>query len=112
MAHIGSTHTFSVEFTNTSGTATDPTTVTLFVREHIDGTEREWTYNAVPVEGTHYPTGTNALAKDGTGAYHLAYVPRKAERHVAFWKGTGTVSQTSQTTVFVRHSDVEAIDGV
>lgn len=112
MAHVGSTHTFSVEFTNTSGTATDPTVITFFLREHIDGTEREWTYNAVPVEGTHYPTGTNPVVKDGTGAYHLAYVPRKAERHTGFWLGTGTVNQSSQVTALVRHSEVEAIDGV
>jgi hypothetical protein len=50
--------------------------------------------------------------RDSTGNFHLVYVTRKAERHVGFWVGTGTVNQTSQTTVFVRHADVRAIDGL
>jgi hypothetical protein len=110
--HVGGTVTFTVAFTNTSGSATDPTTVSFWLNEVVDASEREWTYNAAPVEGTHYPTGANPIVKDATGNYHVVYVTRKAERHVGFWLGTGTVNQSSQTTVFVRHTDVRAIDGV
>lgn len=112
MAHIGQTLTFSVLFTDDDSIAADPTTVTFQLREGIDGTELEWTYNAIPVAGTHYPTGMNPIEKDSTGNYSLAFVARKSERHTGFWRGTGTVNQSSQTTAFVRHSDIEAVDGV
>lgn len=108
MAQIGQLLTFSVIFTNnTTGVAADPTTVRFLLRESIDGTELEWAYNAAPVEGTHYPTGANPVVKDSTGTYHVAWVSRKAERHTGYWQGTGnSVNQASQTTAFVRHSDV------
>jgi len=112
MAQVGNSITFSVAFTNASGSATDPTVVTFSLREHLDGTERQWTYNAVPVEGTHYPTGANPIVRDSAGAFHVVYVTRKPERHVGFWLGTGTVNQSSQTTEFVRHSDLTSNDGV
>lgn len=111
MAYVGQLVTFSVLFTDASSIAADPTAVTLFLREHIDGTELQWTYNAAPVAGTDYPTGMNAMVKDSTGNYHVAFVARKPERLVGFWQGSGTINQTSQTTVFVRHTDVVAVDG-
>jgi hypothetical protein len=83
-----------------------------FCVEGIDGTELEWLYNAAPVSGTHYPVGANPIVKDSTGTYHVVWVSRKAERHTGFWAGSGTVNQSSQTTAFVRHSEVAAIDGV
>jgi hypothetical protein len=107
---VGGTTTFSVAFTSTTGTATDPTVITFLLREGIDGTEREWTYNAVPIQGTHYPTGTNPIVRDSAGAFHVVYVTRKPERHVGFWRGTGTVNQSSQVTVFVAHSDVVLVE--
>lgn len=106
MAFIGQQLTFSVQFTNSSGIAADPTTTLFFLREGVDGTELQWTYNAAAVEGTHYPTGMNPVVKDSTGNYHVAFVARKPERHTGFWKGTGTVNQTSTTTYFVRHADI------
>jgi hypothetical protein len=112
MAHIGQDLTFSVVFTNSSGIATDPTTIRFLLREGIDGTELEWLYNAAPVSGTHYPVGANPIVRDSTGTYHVVWVSRKAERHTGFWAGSGTVNQSSQTTAFVRHSEVAAIDGV
>ena len=112
MAHIGQDLTFSVVFTNSSDIATDPTTIRFLLREGIDGTELEWLYNAIPVAGTHYPVGANPIVKDSTGTYHVIWVSRKAERHTGFWAGAGTVNQSSQTTAFVRHSEVAAIDGV
>jgi hypothetical protein len=49
---LGSSHPFSVTFENSSGTATDPTaSVRFLLREEVDGTELEWTYNAAPVAG-------------------------------------------------------------
>jgi hypothetical protein len=112
MAYVGQDLTFSVVFTNSSDIATDPTVVNFWLREGIDGTELEWTYNAAPVSGTHYPTGMNPVVKDSTGTYHVVFTARKAERHTGFWQGSGTVNQTNQVTYFVRHSEVAAIDGV
>lgn len=113
MAHIGQDLTYSVVFTNpSSGIATDPTSVRFLLREEVDGTELEWIYNAVPVAGTHYPVGANPIIKDSTGNFHVVWVSRKPERHTGFWAGAGTVNQSSQTTAFVRHSEVRAIDGV
>jgi len=110
MASIGDTLTYSVLFENSSGTATDPTTVQFFLREGVDGTELSWTYNASPVAGTHYPVGANPITKSATGAYALAWVSRKPERHTGFWVGTGTVYQAQQDTQFVRHSGVSATE--
>ncbi len=112
MAFVGQDLTFSVAFTNSSDVATDPTTVRFLLREGIDGTELEWLYNAVPVSGTHYPVGTNPVVRDSTGAYHVVWVSRKAERHTGFWAGAGAVNQSSQVTAFVQHSELAAIDGV
>ena len=112
MAQVGQLVTFSIVFTNTSDVAADPTVVRFLLREGIDGTESEWLYNAAPTEGTHYPTGANPIVKDSTGTYHVAWVARRAERHTGFWKGSGTIFQSSQTTLFVRHSDVAAVDSV
>ena len=50
--------------------------------------------------------------RDSTGTYHVVWVSRKAERHTGFWAGAGTVNQSSQTTAFVRHSEIGAVDGV
>lgn len=111
MAQIGQALTYSIVFTNSSSIAADPTVVQFWLREAVDGTELEWTYNAAPVEGTHYPTGANPIVKDSTGTYHVIWVSRKPERHVGFWSGPGVVNQSSQTTAFVRHSDVAGIDG-
>jgi hypothetical protein len=111
MAQIGQLLTFAVAFTNTSGVATDPTTVRFMLHEGIDGTELEWLYNAAPTEGTHYPVGANPIVRDSAGSYHVAWVSRKPERHVGFWKGAGnSVNQTSQSAAFVRHSDVAIMD--
>ena len=112
MAYVGQDITFAVVFTNASDVEADPTGVRFLLREGVDGVELEWNYNAIPVSGTHYPVGANAMVKDSTGDYHVLWLARKAERHTGFWQGTGTINQTSQTTVFVRHSEVAIIDGV
>lgn len=107
MAHIGQALTFSVAFTNDSDTAADPATVKFYLREEVDGTELEWTYDDSPVEGTHYPEDMNPITTDSTGTYELVFVARKPERHTGFWNGTGnSVEQSSQVTAFVRHAGV------
>jgi len=111
MAYVGQDITFATVFTNSSDVEADPTVVRFLLREGVDGTELEWIYNAAPVAGTHYPVGANAMVKDSAGNYHVLWTARKAERHTGFWVGSGTINQTSQTTVFVRHTDVAAIDG-
>lgn len=110
MAHVGSQITFSVTFTNSAGADADPTVVTFWLREEVDGTELQWTYNAAAVEGTHFPTGMNAIVKDSTGDYSLVFIARKPERHSGVWVGSGTIFQTSTSTVLVRHSPIAAID--
>ncbi len=110
MANIGSALTFSVEFFDSSNAAADPTAVFFWLRENIDGTELEWTYNAAPVSGVDYPVGANPMVKDSAGNYHVVWASRKAERHTGFWQGTGAVVQTSQVTAFVRHSDIAALE--
>jgi hypothetical protein len=111
MAHIGEALVYSALFTNTSGSATDPTTIRFFLREGVDGTELQWTYNGSAVEGTHYPTGMNPITRSAAGTYALRYIARKPERHTGFWHGAGnSVDQTSQVTYFVRHNDIATID--
>lgn len=108
---LGTRYSFSHTFLNSSGTATDPTTaVKFYMREHADGTELEWTYNASPVSGTHYPTGMQPITKSGTGVYALAYDTRKPERVTGLWVGTGTVFDSKQQTLFVRHVESATID--
>lgn len=110
MISIGSKIAWAVKFTNGAGADADPASVRFLLREEVDGTELEWIYSASPVAGTHYPTGMSALVKDSTGDYSLAFVARKPERHTGVWLGSGTVDQTTQNTVFVRHSLFEAME--
>lgn len=110
MATMGDPLTYSVVFENSAGTAADPSVVRFFLREGVDGTELEWTYNASPVSGTHYPVGANPVVKDATGTYHVVWVSRKPERHTGFWLGSGTVFQSQQETQNVRHSEVGAVE--
>lgn len=112
MAFVGQAITWSIVFTDSAGAATDPTTARFFLRESVDGEEEQWTYNGSALEGTHYPTGAAPIVRNSQGNYSLRWVTRKPERHTGFWHGAGNdVDQTSQTTVFVRHSDVETIEG-
>lgn len=108
---LGNRHTFSHTFTNSSGTATDPTTaIKFYLREEVDGTELEWTHNASPTEGTHYPTGMQPIVRASQGVYTVAYDSRKPERVTGFYVGTGTVFDAALYTLFVRHSPIEFLD--
>lgn len=111
MANVGASVTFTNQFTSIAGAAADPTVVRFFLREEIDGTELEWLFNAVPVEGTNFPVGANAMVKDSTGLYHVLWVARKPERLTGFWLGTGTVFQSSSSTQFINHSILNLAGG-
>lgn len=109
--YIGSTLTYTDTFLNASGVAADPTTVSFWLLEAIDGTTLEWSYAASPVAGVNYPIGANPITKSATGVYSLLWVARKAERHVGHWLGAGnSVNQADETTFKVRHSGIPALD--
>lgn len=109
---LGNRYTFtSPTFQTSAGTATDPTTATKFyMREEIDGTELEWTYNAAPVAGTHYPVGMQPIVRVSAGLFTVAYDTRKPERVTGLWVGTGTVFDAVQQTLFVRHVEIGFLD--
>lgn len=108
--YVGDRYTFTKVFLLGS-TPTDPTTsIKFWLREHIDGTELEWTYDASPVAGTHYPVGMNAMVRNSAGSYSVPYDTRKPERQTGLFVGVGTVFDAEQTTIFVRHSEIEAIE--
>ena len=107
---LGSSYTFTFHVENAAGADADPTTVVFWLREWIDGTELQWTFNASPVSGTHYPAGMNPIVKDSTGDYSLVWVTRKPERNAGFWQGIGSVYYSKPEVVFVRHSEVEAVE--
>lgn len=109
--NLGDLVVFSQEFLNASGVDADPTVVTMYLREEIDGTELLWIFNAVPVSGVDFPAGMNAMVKDSAGHYHVSYVARKPERLTAQFTGSGnSVNQSDVQTAFVRHSGVVALD--
>lgn len=111
--NLGAPISFTAHFEDSAGADADPTTVKFFLREEVDGTELEWEYNASAVEGTHYPTGQNAMVKGSTGDYSVAFVARKPERLTAFWKGVGgsfVTTTTNLSTVFIRHSEIALVE--
>lgn len=106
---LGTRYTFTKVFL-VGSTATDPTVVRFLLREHVDETELEWTYNAVPVAGTHYPVGMQPIVRASAGSYSVAYDSRKPERVTGFFVGTGVVYDATTTTLFVRHAEIAGID--
>lgn len=113
MSKPGEHVSLTAHIVDSAGADTDPTTVKMFLREEVDGTELEWIYNAAPTEGTHYPTGMNAVVKDSTGDYSVLFVLRKPERHTVFWKVTNTALVTltqNLSTVFVRHAGIDLVE--
>jgi hypothetical protein len=111
MSYVGQAVTFSVQFTDRSGSAANPTTTTLTLLEELTGEERRWTYDASPVEGTHYPEGASAIETTATGAFELVYIPRTEERHTGQWDGVGNdVDQVFPFTLMVRHSGLSSVE--
>ena len=74
-------------FKDAAGSLTDPTTVTLVVKEP-DGTET--TYTTVQV--TH----------DATGRYSKDFAPDQSGTHFYRWVGTGAVAAAFEGAFFVR----------
>ena len=111
--NLGDLIVFSVLFLDSAGADVDPTLVRFYLREELDGTELEWVFNAVPTEGTHYPTGQNPVVKDSTGDYHVNYFARKAERVSAYYKAVGGSAVTTVQgirTAFVRHAGIALVE--
>ena len=110
MIELGELKTFTQKFTTTAGVDADPTVVELWLREGIDGTELRWTYTTIGAVTTS-PTGfTSVIVRDSAGDFHLDFNARKPERLTAQWVGTGTVSVHPPETVFVRHSEIAALE--
>lgn len=108
---LGNRYTFtSSTFATSAGTATDPTVTKFYLREEIDGTELEWTYNAIPVSGTHYPVGMQPIVRVSAGLFTVAYDTRKPERVTGLFVGTGVVYDATQLTLFVRHLEIGFLD--
>ncbi len=113
MSNIGDQISFTAHFATAAGTDTDPTTVKFFLREELDGTELEWTFNAAPVSGTHYPAGQNPIVKDSTGDFSVLFVARKAERITAMFTYTNTallVLTQNLRTVLIRHAGINLVE--
>lgn len=107
---LGETYSFIQKFTTSAGVDTDPTIVRFWLREHIDGTELEWTYTTSG-GATTSPTGfSNVIVRDSAGDFHIDITPRKAERHTGQWVGSGTVLVHPPETLFVRHSLIVALE--
>jgi hypothetical protein len=52
----------------------------------------------------------NPIVRNGAGDYEVDYDSRKPERVTGMWVGTGTVTDSEQATIFVRHSDIATLD--
>lgn len=82
---VGQLVRLSVAFT-ISGVATDPTTVTLKVKDPT-GTETTYTYAAAQI------------VKDSTGNYHMDYtVPAHLGYYFYGYEGAGTVIASSESS--------------
>lgn len=89
----GATVRMSVAFT-VSGTATDPTTVSLTVRDP-SGTATTYTYAAAQI------------TKDSTGNYHKDITFSTAGTWSYHWVGTGSVAAVDDGEFFINPSVVD-----
>ena len=80
--------TFTVDDTDT-----DPTTITLIVRDP-DGDEETYTY------------ADSDLTRDDTGIYSMLLSLTKSGRYTAYWRGTGTCAATDEIDIVCTRSDV------
>jgi hypothetical protein len=87
-----STNTDTAAFTDASGVATDPTTVTL-VLDKPDGTTTTYTY-----------LGNPALLKETTGRYYVDVALTLAGLWYYRLAGTGTVQAAAEGVLNVRSS--------
>ena len=76
-------------FTNTAGTATDPTTITARLR--LPDTNS--------ADATAYVYGTDAeVVKSATGVYYMDVTCSRAGTYYVRWEGTGAVVQAEEDT--------------
>ena len=92
---IGDLKTLSVTFTNIAGANTDPTSVTLTIKEP-DGTI------------TTKIVESGGVIKDSTGKYHFDFAITKAGRHIVNWLGAGTVAEATETEFYARRKEAVA----
>jgi len=92
---IGDTIRLASEFAQSSGTATDPTTVTLRVKSPA-GTTAVYTYSS-PV---------TSIDRTAAGAYYYDLTITEAGTWTYRWEGTGTVATAEESRLFVRKSRI------
>lgn len=91
---VGDVARLTATFTDSEGTATDPTTVTCYVKRR---------YQMVPETRTYtYPDG---VEKDATGSYHLDVVPDATGIWDYRWVATGAVVAAEEGAFNVPHSE-------
>jgi hypothetical protein len=91
---VGDLVRISAAFTNSSGAAADPTTVTLLVklRYVVGSTATTYTYPA-------------QIVKDSTGNYHYDFTPTTEGIWDYRWVGTGTVQAAAEDAFNVPNSE-------
>lgn len=87
--HVGDSVTLKATFTNTTGTVTDPTTVTLEVK---DPSSNQDTYT--------YAGAT--VTKNSTGVYQKSITFDEAGWWTYEWEGTGTVAAVENNKILVK----------
>lgn len=84
----------STAFTNSGGTATDPSTVTV-------------KYRVGAGVVTTYVYGTDAeVEKDSTGNYHVDILANISGVYHVRWEGTGTVTAADEDTWIIKKSRI------
>lgn len=109
---LGETIIATATFLDSTGAVTDPTTLSLYVREEIDGTELEWLFTP-PATATTTPAGMNAVVRDSAGVFHVNFVARKPERHTFHWRANaGTSVSVAQgiKAAFVNHAEINLVE--
>ena len=91
---IGNGITSTKEFRDANGTLTNPTAVTMTVREP-DGTTTTYTYGS-----------DDEVTRDSTGVYSFSIVFDQEGRHGLRWLGTGTVPAADEDFVNILPSQV------
>lgn len=86
---IGDTVRVTVTFTNSAGTATDPSAVTLSVKDP-KGTKTTYTY------------GSSSMVKSATGIYYYDLTATLPGSYKYVWKGTGALVVAEENRFEVR----------
>lgn len=93
-ALIGNGVTSTQEFKNNAGTLTDPTTISVTIRQP-SGTKTTYIYNTNP-----------EVVRDSAGTYTISFVPDSAGPWGIYWLGTGTVPRATEVFVTINPSRV------